>query len=100
MANGIPEEDRKRMLARAQTDMEALARQLRDIISVQPPKDLLGYIYTQRSLRALNAFRLAALTLFGHLRLGQIVRACAAAADVQLGQLDEVFSRNSFYQFA
>lgn len=43
------------MLQRAQTEMETLAGQLRDIISVQPPKDLLGYIYGQRSLRALRS---------------------------------------------
>lgn len=51
----MPEEARQNMLQRAQTEMETLARQLRDIISVQPPKDLLGYIYGQRSLRALRS---------------------------------------------
>ncbi|MDX0018398.1 hypothetical protein GOC03_03275 [Sinorhizobium meliloti] len=51
----MPEEARQNMLLRAQSEMETLAGQLRDIISVQPPKDLLGYIYGQRSLRALRS---------------------------------------------
>lgn len=54
MAKNIVEMDRMLMAERALLEMEELARRLRDTISAQPPKDLLGYIYGQRSLRALR----------------------------------------------
>ncbi len=52
---GISPEIRKRMLTRARTEMQELAKQLYDIVSTMPPKDLLGYIYGQRAVRAMFA---------------------------------------------
>ena len=57
MAEAGFEKVRKRMLTRAQTIMESLALETRGIISVQPPKDLLGYIYAQRFLQGALAAR-------------------------------------------
>lgn len=42
------------MTQRVLAEMETLAHQLRNIIMVQPPKALLGYIYGQRNLRILG----------------------------------------------
>src|SRR2546422_642489 len=47
---------------------------------------------------AYNVVNLPPLQAFGHFRLGQIVGACAAAADIRLGQFDEAFSRNCLHE--
>lgn len=47
-----------------------------------------------------NVFSLASLETFGHLRFGQVVASRAAAADIGLGQLHEVWTRDSAHEFA
>lgn len=54
---GIPAEMRKRTVKRSMEEMQQLASKLFGIISAMPPKDLLGYIYSQRALSAMFAMQ-------------------------------------------
>jgi hypothetical protein len=50
----IDAEDRKETAASLMTDMKAAAARMRELIVGMPPHDLLGYVYSQHTLRAMS----------------------------------------------